>query len=279
MINDRELIERFINMREDDELVIPMYVNLYGKYYAVNELDKIKVRFTPASFKIGFGTADALFMNNSFPTHRISEFDFVDVFNVYDSNKERNIRYTIFESSDVEVKEDDKLTNEIHKWFEILFNHVKEIVDSHFKSLVESDTVPIIPKEKEPEKVEDEEESIFEDDPEDIDEDEASEVAFEFGDTEEEERDPLEELRKEVAEYSQDDSETVSDDYLSEGIEMGDGQVDILGNEVNDDYLSEGDGYPKVTEGGLIGKETVDFINGEGKYSDDNDYSTDFDIF
>jgi hypothetical protein len=259
MINDRELIERFINMREDDELVIPMYVNLYGKYYAVNELDKIKVRFTPTSFKIGFGTADALFMNNSFPTHRISEFDFVDVFNVYDSNKERNIRYTIFESSDVEVKEDDKLTNEIHKWFEILFNHVKEIVDSHFKSLVDSDTVPIIPKEKEPEKVEtkdDEEESIFEDDPEDIDEDEASEVAFEFGDTEDEEGDPLEELRKEVAEYSQDDSETVSDDYLSEG-----------------------DGYPKVTEGGLIGKETVDFINGEGKYSDDNDYSTDFDIF
>ncbi len=53
-----------------------------------------------------------------------------------------------------------------------------------------------------------------------------------------------------------------------------------VSNEENDDYLSEEDGYPRVTEGGLIGKETVDFINGEGKYSDDNeDYSTDFDVY
>ena len=246
MFEDKDYIKNIVGMRDDDAIVIPLYIQIYGQKYSLLELDTIK-------------------MNNSFPVNRIGEFDLVNTFTEYDESMERQIRYTVFESGDVDVKEDDKLGEEIHMYFECLFNNVRERVDAHFKSLIEQESVPLIPKHI----------PVADENDEDI-----PYLSADDEDDEYVEEDALEDLRKEVAEYSQDDdSETISNDYLSEGIEMGDGEVDVLGNEVNDDYLSEGDGYPRVTEGSIIGKETVDFINGEGKYSDDNDYSTDFDVF
>lgn len=285
MFEDKDYIKNIVGMRDDDAIVIPLYIQIYGQKYSLLELDTVKKRFSRSAFKVGYATADALFMNNSFPVNRIGEFDLVNTFTEYDASMERQIRYTVFESGDVDVKEDDKLGEEIHMYFECLFNNVRERVDAHFKSLIEQDNIPIIPKEKEPEKLKEWDGPI---------------VDYSSGEPElvYPESDPLEDLRKEVAEYSQDDDEDnnlliVKTDNtgteivsatevtldLPKDVEIGDGLVDMFGNEVNDDYLSEGDGYPRVTEGSIIGKETVDFINGEGKYSDNNDYSTDFDVF
>lgn len=265
MFEDKEYIKNIVGMRDDDQIVIPLYIQIYGQKYSLLELDTIKKRFSRSAFKVGYATADALFMNNSFPVNRIGEFDLVNTFTEYDESMERQIRYTVFESGDVDVKEDDKLGEEIHMYFECLFNNVRERVDAHFKSLIEQESVPLIPRHI----------PVADEEDEDI-----PYLSADDEDDEYVEEDALEDLRKEVAEYSQDDdSETISNDYISEGIEMGDGEVDVLGNEVNDDYLSEGDEYPRVTGEGILGKETVDFINGEGKYSDDNDYSTDFDVF
>ena len=303
MFYDKEYVKKLVNMRDDDKIVIPLYIQIFGKKYSLLQLDVVKKRFSKNIFKVGYATADALFMNNSFPVNRIGEFDLIDTFTEYDTDMERNIRYTVFESGDVDVKEDNELDNEIHMYFDCLFNRVKSHVDEHFKSLIEQEDVPIIPKEnieplKLPESLEEfdrnmmTEQSIEYNDEEDeneeyiepeipehipvADEDEDDEdIPYPSADDvydEYVEEDPLNDLRKEVSEYSQDDN-------------------------TDDDYLSENE-YPKVTEGGIIGKETVDFINDEGKYSDDNDYtksmkqneafkyvdddndySTDFDIF
>ena len=296
MLEDRTWVKNLINSRDDDEIIIPLYVQIYGKKYPLLKLDEIKKRFSPSAFKVGYGTADAWFMKNSFPVHRISEFDLVDTFSEYDSENERNIRYTVFESGDVDTSEENKLNEEIHMYFDLLFNNVKERVDAYFRSLIESENVPIVPEDK-PKK---------EEVPMQVGIKEYTGELSEYCSScwdpkfvnEDDEEDPLDELRKEVAEYSQDDeddkllivetdntgteivSATEATLDLPKDVEIGDGLADMFGNEVNDDYLSEEDGYPRVTEGGLIGKETVDFINGEGKYSDDNeDYSTDFDVF
>lgn len=294
MFEDKDYIKNIVGMRDDDAIVIPLYIQIYGQKYSLLELDTIKKRFSRSAFKVGYATADALFMNNSFPVNRIGEFDLVNTFTEYDESMERQIRYTVFESGDVDVKEDDKLGEEIHMYFECLFNNVRERVDAYFKSLIEQENIPLIPKEK-PEK---------EEVPLQVGIKEYTGELSKYSSSwdpkfvnEETTEDPLEELRKEVAEYSQDDednnllivktdntgteivSATKATLDLPKDVEIGDGLVNMFGNEVNDDYLSEGDVYPRVTEGNLIGKETVDFINGEGKYSDDNDYSTDFDVF
>lgn len=249
--DNKEWIMKIVNMRDEDQIIIPLYVQIYGKKYSLLELDQIKVRFVEGAFKVAYGTADALFMPNSFPVNRVRDFDIINVFTEYDNVKDRTIRYMTFESGDVDVKEDNKLDEQIHMYFEALFNRVKEIVNSYFKSLIAQEEHPIIPKEEViPQHIPVvDEETEEEDIPYPSADDEYDDYYFNEEETEEE--DPLEELRKEVAEYSQDDVDE-----------------------------NEEDEYPKVTEGGLIGKETADFINGEDKYSDDNDdYSTDFDIF
>ena len=297
MLEDRTWVKNLINSRDDDEIIIPLYVQIYGKKYPLLKLDEIKKRFSPSAFKVGYGTADAWFMKNSFPVHRISEFDLVDTFSEYDSENERNIRYTVFESGDVDTSEENKLNEEIHMYFDLLFNNVKERVDAYFRSLIESENVPIVPEDK-PKKEEEPTQTGIKEYTGELSEYSSSSIWDPKFVNEDDEEDPLEELRKEVAEYSQDDeddkllivetdntgteivSATEATLDLPKDVEIGDGLADMFGNEVNDDYLSEEDGYPRVTEGGLIGKETVDFINEEGKYSDDNeDYSTDFDVF
>lgn len=252
MFEQIEWVKKVINMR-DDKIVIPLYVQIYGEKYSLLKLDTIKKRFSPSAFKIGYGTADALFMENSFPVDRIHDFDIVTVFTEYDNQQERTIRYLVFESGDIDLSEsddNDKLSHEISEYFGMLYDRVKNIVDEYFKSLI-TENVPFIPREPDPipdAHIDDthDDETIEPTEPDILYATRDDEYYTDDTTDDIDEEDALEELRREVSEYSQDDK----------------------------------DGYPRVTEGGLIGKETVDFINGEGEYSDDNeDYSTDFDIF
>lgn len=281
MFEDKDYIKNLVNQRDDDQIVIPLYVQIYGKKYSLLELKDVKVRFTEGAFKVGYCTADALFMPNSFPINRIRDFDIITVFTEYDDKKDRTIRYMVFESGNIDlpdVEEKDKLSEEICSYFDMLYTHVKDVVDEYFKSLIAQEEHPIIPKEEEvPIQV-----GIKEYTGELSEYSSSSIWDPKFVNEETLEEDPLEALRKEVAEYSQDDDseeespfeddpEEEDEEEASEvAFEFGDGLVDMFGNEVNDDYLSEEDEYPRVTEGGILGQETADFINGEGKYSHDD---------
>lgn len=242
MFEDKDYIKNLVNQRDDDQIVIPLYVQIYGKKYSLLELKDVKVRFTEGAFKVGYGTADALFMPNSFPVKRINDFDVITVFTEYDNVKDRTIRYMVFESGNIDlpdVEDDDKLSEEICSYFDMLYTHVKDVVDEYFKSLIAEETVPIIPKE-EPKK---EEPAV-------------------------EEEDPLEALRKEVAEYSQDDDPEEESPFEEDPEEVDEEEASEVAFEFEDE--NEEDEYPRVTGGGILGQETVDFINGEGKYSSDD---------
>lgn len=265
MFEDKDYIKNIVGMRDDDAIVIPLYIQIYGQKYSLLELDTIKKRFSRSAFKVGYATADALFMNNSFPVNRIGEFDLVNTFTEYDESMERQIRYTVFESGDVDVKEDDKLGEEIHMYFECLFNNVRERVDAHFKSLIEQENIPLIPKEK-PEK---------EEVPLQVGIKEYTGELSEYGSSwdpkfvnEETTEDPLEKLRKEVAEYSQDDEDKLlivkTDNTGTEIVSATKATLDLP----KDDYLSENE-YTKS----LKQNEAFKYVD------DDNDYSTDFDVF
>jgi hypothetical protein len=234
MLEDRNWIKTVVDMRDADAIVIPLYIQIYGKKYSILDMNSIKKRFAPSAFKIGYGTADSMFMKNSFPVNRINEFDLIDTFYEYDSENDINVRYTVFESGDIDDIESNKLNQEIHMYFDLLFNNVKENVDAYFKSLIESENVPIIPKDK-PKK---------------------EEVSMQVG---------IKEYTGDLSKYSS----SWNPEFVNEGNEED--PLDELGEEVNeysqdDDYLSE---------------ESVMFNEGFLNYEDDedDDYSTDFDIF
>lgn len=281
MINDKDKIKKIIDMREDDEIVIPLYVQINGKRYEILEMDNINVRFNPYTFNVGFGTSDSLFIKNSFPVNRINEFKLIEGFNVQDEDTLANIRYTIFESGYIDnVKDDDVLGNNINKYFECLYDKCKEYSDNYFKELISGNIslsmnsldkpkkdVKDVPVEEE--KDDDilyatEDENYGNDYEESVNEPEKEETPMQIG---------IKEYTGELSEYSsswnpkffnKDDKEDYLDDLRKEVEEYS-----------QDDYLSEEDEYPKITEGSILGKETVDFINDE----DDDDFTTDFDIF
>lgn len=266
MLENRDWVKSLINMRDDDVVIIPLYIQIYGQKYSLLNLDEVKKRFSPSAFKIGYGTADAWFMKNSFPVNRINDFDLIDTFNEYDVENERNIRYTVFESGDVDVIEGDSLTEEIHMYFDLLFNNVKERVDAYFKSLIESETIPFIPEDK-PKKEEVPMQVGIKEYSGELSK-YSSSWDPKFVNEETPEEDPLEALRKEVAEYSQDDDSEEESPFEEDPEEEDEEEASEVAFEFGDE--NEEDEYPRVTGEGILGQETVDFINDEGKYSHDD---------
>lgn len=134
-INDKDKIMKLINMRDEDQIIIPLYVQIYNKRYSLLELGEIKTRFTKGCFKVGFGTADALFMKNSFPTRRFSEFNIIDIFTEYDDEKDVTVRYMVFESSDIE-DDGSKLIEQVNYYTDMLYEHTWNLVDDYIKKMI-----------------------------------------------------------------------------------------------------------------------------------------------
>lgn len=257
MFDDKEWIKKLVNMRDEDQIVIPLYVQIYGKKYSLLELDTIKVRFSEGAFKIGYGTADGLFMPNSFPINRIRDFDVITVFTEYDNEKDRTLRYMVFECGNIDLPEEpDKLSEEIHGYFDMMYGHVKDVVNDYFKALIAEEEHPIIPKEEpkkeEPivdEEEEDEENDYLDDYVEEDDEEESSEVAFEFEDDSDEDVETVPGLIVETDNTGNEIKKATEVEFITQG-------------NTEDDYLAE------------LRQEVAEFQEEENE-----DYSTDFDIF
>ena len=134
-INDKDKIMKLINMRDEDQIIIPLYVQIYNKRYSLLELGEIKTRFTKGCFKVGFGTADALFMKNSFPTRRFNEFNIIDIFTEYDDEKDVTVRYMVFESSDIE-DDGSKLIEQVNYYNDMLYEYTWNLVDAYIKKMI-----------------------------------------------------------------------------------------------------------------------------------------------
>lgn len=126
-IEDRDKIIALVDMRNDGECLIPLYVRIDNDIFSILELDSI-TRFNPYSFKVGFGAVSGLFIKNGFDDTRVLNFHVVNVFNHYDENSMTERRYTIFESGyihDVNVSNIDSLIN---TYVNMLSDHVEQHV-------------------------------------------------------------------------------------------------------------------------------------------------------
>ncbi|MBR5297013.1 MAG: hypothetical protein IKU29_03985 [Parabacteroides sp.] len=243
MINDKDKIRKIIDMREDDEIVIPLYVQINGKRYEILEMNKINVRFNPYTFNVGFGTSDSLFIKNSFPVNRINEFKLIEGFNIQDEDTLANIRYTIFESGYIDnVKDDDVLGNNINKYFECLYDKCKEYSDNYFKELISGNVSLSMNSLNKPKN-----------DIEDI---------------------PVEKEKDNDILYATEDENSENDEEvpIQFGIKEYTGELSKYSSSWDPKFFNEDDEEDHLDE--LI-KEVEEYSYDE----DNNDYSTDFDIF
>lgn len=96
---NKQAIMKLIDSRENNEIVIPVYIRLYNNKYFLHELDQIKM-FNPAAFKVGFGSSNGMFIKNSFPNQLLLNYDETQVFMDVDADTGVAVRYVLFESND-----------------------------------------------------------------------------------------------------------------------------------------------------------------------------------
>lgn len=132
-IENKTIITKLINMRDDNQIIMPLYVQIYNKRYSLLELKDVDFRFTKGCFKIGYGTADSLFMKNSFPIKRIHDFDIIDVFTEFDDDNNVDIRYMVFETGDVDNVDND-LNEQIDYYFNLLYDYTWNISDGNIRN-------------------------------------------------------------------------------------------------------------------------------------------------
>ena len=134
--NDRDLIMKIINSRDTKtETMIPVYLCIGNKKYSLLEVDKI-LSCSPSIFKIGFGTSLNVFIHNKFPKQELINMNGCSSFVNMDEDTQVATEYILFESSDFPEDTDNRIYNEINKWYFILLDYVMEAVDKTRKAII-----------------------------------------------------------------------------------------------------------------------------------------------
>jgi hypothetical protein len=138
-IEDKETIMKLIDIRNKDELVVPVYLRVGNNTYYLSEVDEI-TSCSPSIFKVGFGSSDSVFIRNKFPKNKLINFTNPRTFTNFNEEEQCATEYITFESSDLEYDRTD-LTNEINKWYFILLDytmiHVEENKKLRIKKMME----------------------------------------------------------------------------------------------------------------------------------------------
>lgn len=133
-VNDKELVKKIIDQRDDDEYVIPLYVKIYNEKFSILELDNI-TDISPSSFKVGFGSSSSMFIRNSFISKYAMDFEPINVFGVFDNDNGVDILYNIFESSF--VTENSDMHIQINNYVHILMDYISNLVNNKRKKMLE----------------------------------------------------------------------------------------------------------------------------------------------
>lgn len=133
-IEDKETIMNLIDIRNKDEMILPIYLRIGNNSYFLSEVDEI-VSCSPSIFKVGFGSSDSVFVRNKFPKHKLINFNNVKIFSHFDDDKQCSTEYFVFESSDLEYDKTD-LTNEINRWYHLLLDFVMKHVENNKKERI-----------------------------------------------------------------------------------------------------------------------------------------------
>lgn len=132
-IDNEKYITSMVDMREDNQYVIPLYVKMYKERYSLDELNQI-TDFSPSGFKVGFGSNINPFSSNSFITEFILDFDVVRT-----CTGENNLsgKYIVFESG--YVNNDTLMHDQINSYVQLLESHIKDNISKIKQNIAESD--------------------------------------------------------------------------------------------------------------------------------------------
>ena len=138
-IEDKETIMKLIDIRNKDDLVVPVYLRVGNNTYYLSEVDEI-TSCSPSIFKVGFGSSDSVFIRNKFPKNKLINFTNPRTFTNFNEEEQCATEYITFESSYLEYDRTD-LTNEISRWYFILLDytmtHVEENKRIRIKKMME----------------------------------------------------------------------------------------------------------------------------------------------
>lgn len=130
-IEDKETIMKLIDIRNKNELVVPVYLRVGNNTYYLSEVDEI-TSCSPSIFKVGFGSSDSVFIRNKFPKNKLINFTNPRTFTNFNEEEQCATEYITFESSYLEYDRTD-LTNEISRWYFILLDYTMTHVEKNKK--------------------------------------------------------------------------------------------------------------------------------------------------
>lgn len=142
-LNNLDLITNIIDSRDPRSYIIPIYVKIYNNKMTFDEIPDIQI-FNPAAFRVGFGTSNSIFINNSLSSALIVKLNGIKAFNQYKSDSSSYTKYFIFEDAFYSedaiddmynfIKKDNvnvadefvKLVVEINEYYKMLLNYCKK---------------------------------------------------------------------------------------------------------------------------------------------------------
>lgn len=132
---DKDMMKSLIDSRDSKYYFMPLYINLFGKKYAILDIDNIIQSVPKSSFKIGFGTSHSVIGNKmNFPTGQMYLYNCAESFKYTDDETGVDTHYFVLEETYMNDDE-SSINKEINMWIDCLFDKVDEHVKEYKKSL------------------------------------------------------------------------------------------------------------------------------------------------
>ena len=144
-VTDNDFQKSLIDSRNEDQILIPLYVIVCNQKYSVLDLDTIERRVTPYQFKVAFGTSNSVIVRgNNFPVRLLYNFNVESIFSDVNPITDIQTDYFILEESlFADVLEEDpilrKLYEDINNWIQLLYQRYLLHFDNEDKSKEEDD--------------------------------------------------------------------------------------------------------------------------------------------
>lgn len=130
-INDEKYIKRCIDNRVEGGIVIPVYIDIYGKKYRIDEIDDnmddISKNYFPGILKVGFGCLVSSVDKYSFRVSWMSEVSILKGMTIFDQEKNIDVNYFVFETNGLLGETD------MHMQVEYYINMLREVLDEKVK--------------------------------------------------------------------------------------------------------------------------------------------------
>ena len=144
-VTDNDFQKSLIDSRNEDQILIPLYVIVCNQKYSVLDLDTIERRVTPYQFKVAFGTSNSVIVRgNNFPVRLLYNFNVESIFSDVNPITDIQTDYFIIEESlFADMVEEDpilrKLYEDINNWIQLLYQRYLLQFDNEDKSKEEDD--------------------------------------------------------------------------------------------------------------------------------------------